>query len=176
MRKILKKAEFFVLIALFAASFFTDSLVAKNTLNNPLLNGIFGWITNLGSVIAVLILMTSLFLWEGKKQKQIPVLWLSFFLSGLVSYGLKFIVRRPRLVEPAFILSGSSFPSIHAAIAFATVPLLDKEFPHIKWFWFCFAVLVALSRVYFKYHYFSDVFAGALIGYFIGFAVVRRLG
>jgi undecaprenyl-diphosphatase len=175
MKRAVKKPEFVLLATGLFVGFIADPFVAGLELRTRFFDGIFSWITNLGSVIVVLVLMSSLFLWEENKKRQIPVLWVSFIASGAAGYLLKLIVQRPRLVAPAYVLSGSSFPSVHTAIAFATLPLLDKEFPHLKWFWFGFCVLVALSRVYFKYHYLSDVFAGAVLGYLVGYLVLAKL-
>ena len=57
---------------------------------------------------------------------------------------------------------------MHAMVAFAAIPILDKEFSKLKWFWIIFAFLVAFSRIYFEAHFLSDVVFGAFFGYFIG--------
>ena len=164
MKNIFKKAEFILIFLLFCLSIFIDNLFTLLMLliNNPIFDYFLAWITHVGSVFIVLLFMTTLFMWAENKRKWIPLLWLGAFLSGVFSYLIKAIVQRPRLVIPG-LLAGSSFPSAHAAIAFATVPILDKEFPKLKWFWIGFAILVGVSRVYFQYHYLSDVFAGPLL-------------
>jgi len=92
-------------------------------------------------------------------------------------YDIFVYVGRPRpTVEMLYPLLGwvdYSFPSMHAMVSFAALPILDKEFPKLRWFWAVFAVLVALSRVYFKVHYLSDIVFGAAIGYLIGLIVMR---
>jgi len=66
---------------------------------------------------------------------------------------------------------------MHAAAAFSALPVLDLEFPKLKWFWLGFALLIALSRIYMGVHYFSDVVAGAFFGYLIGrFYFLREKG
>ena len=62
---------------------------------------------------------------------------------------------------------------MHALAAFAALPILDKEFPKLRVFWILFAFFVAVSRLYFSFHYFSDVVAGALIGYGIGLLFIN---
>ena len=87
---------------------------------------------------------------------------------------IKIITLRPRPIEISQILNGLnySFPSLHAAVSFAALPILNNEFPKLRLFWLLFAFLVAFSRIYFEYHFLSDVVFGAFLGYFIGvFAV-----
>ena len=58
-------------------------------------------------------------------------------------------------------------------LAFCAIPFLSKEFPKFKYFWIAFASLIAFSRVYFGVHFLSDVIAGGLIGYLIGWFVLK---
>jgi undecaprenyl-diphosphatase len=69
-------------------------------------------------------------------------------------------------------LTDFSFPSGHAMLAFCAIPILNREFPKLKYAWIVFACLVAFSRVYFGVHFMSDVIAGALIGYCLGELIV----
>ena len=165
-----RTVEIAALTVIFIASFLFDKWISASVifLHNPFMDIIMRWITNLGSVIVVLLLMTSLFLWEERKRKWIIVL----LLCGVVAVGvgnlIKFMVGRPRPVIPPGLFPGSSFPSGHTAIAFATLPVLDREFPKLKTFWLVFIILVGFSRLYFNYHFLSDVVGGALLGYIIG--------
>ncbi len=135
------------------------------------------------SEVIIFFVLTSLFLWSERKRKWIVPLWITMFLSVLVSYGLKIIVQRPRpfeagIVQPILLESFSkwnySFPSFQSMLVFAAIPILAKEFKRVKYVWVIFAVLVALSRLYLGVHYFSDVLAGALIGYGIGMFIVHQ--
>ncbi len=170
MKRIFYKIEFFiiVLLAIFSLLFDKEIILGMASIQHAFLIYLMQWVTHLGSVFIVMVFMSSLFMWHEHKKKWIPILWLSFLTSGIVSFLLKLLIARPRPMDFAFPIIGSSFPSIHAAIAFATVPILDKEFPFFKWFWILFAIGVGISRVFFSYHYLSDVFAGAIIGYVIG--------
>ena len=76
------------------------------------------------------------------------------------------------LLYPMFLVANYSFPSIHAATSFSVLPILDREFKKVKWFWILFAILISFSRVYVGVHYFSDIVFGAIIGYLIGFLFV----
>ncbi|MFH1506373.1 MAG: phosphatase PAP2 family protein [archaeon] len=162
-------------------SFFVDDAIAVNfqNLHTSWLTYFFSWITNIGSVFVILFIITSLFLYEEKKREWIPFLWLSFFTSIIVGYILKFLVARPRpydVLHNVVALATEttySFPSLHTMIAFAALPILDREFRQIHWFWIIFAVLVAFSRMYIGVHYLSDILAGAIMGYLIGWAYMK---
>lgn len=176
----------FVFIGAFflISSFLLDNAVSFfiNLVKNNILDIFMNWITSLFSLFVILILMTSLFLWEERKTKWIKPLWLSFFSTSIIVFIIKVVVMRPRpfdnvIIVPLLKLIDYSFPSMHAGAAFSALPVLDLEFPKLKWFWLGFALLIALSRVYLGFHYFSDVIAGAFFGYLIGrFYVLREKG
>jgi undecaprenyl-diphosphatase len=64
-----------------------------------------------------------------------------------------------------------SFPSGHAASAFAGAFMLAGMLPRARrWLW-ALAVLIAISRVYIGVHYPLDVAAGALVGIGVGVLV-----
>lgn len=65
--------------------------------------------------------------------------------------------------------SGSSFPSNHAANAYAGASVLSGAFPVATPFFYLIAFLIAYSRVYVGVHFPIDVMAGALLGWMIGF-------
>ena len=64
------------------------------------------------------------------------------------------------------------FVSSHAANMFAIATFmflaLRKKIQHIFWWLFGWASLVAYSRIYLGVHFPADIFAGALLGIFIG--------
>lgn len=61
-----------------------------------------------------------------------------------------------------------SFPSAHAATSMATAACLASVFPSLSIPLYLFEGGVALSRVYVKGHYFSDVLVGSMIGLWFG--------
>jgi undecaprenyl-diphosphatase len=61
-----------------------------------------------------------------------------------------------------------AFPSAHAAVAFSIIPVINREFKNLRWFWIFFAIFVCLSRIYLGAHYLSDVMWGAILGYATG--------
>lgn len=67
---------------------------------------------------------------------------------------------------------GSSFPSNHAANSFAGATTLSFLFPHFSIFFFVYAALVAVSRVYVGVHYPFDIMFGALVGCFVSLSIL----
>ena len=177
-----------VILGIFAAiiSFIFDDRIIHyvSLFRNNFLTEFFLGITFVSSEIIIFFFLTSLFLWKEHKRRWIIPLWLTLFLSAVVSFILKFGVHRLRpfqqeLVSMLAILEKSShlvwnfsFPSFQAMLAFCAVPILAKEFPKFKYVWIIFAGLVAFSRVYFGLHFLSDVIAGGLIGLILGWLVI----
>ena len=141
-------------------------------------------ITFASSEIIIFFFLTSLFLWQERKRKWILPLWFTLFLSVVISFILKFYVKRQRpfqqdlvsilpvLEKASHNIWNFSFPSFQAMLAFCAVPILSKEFPRFRYVWIIFAGLVAFSRVYFGLHFMSDVLTGGLIGLILGWIVI----
>jgi undecaprenyl-diphosphatase len=68
--------------------------------------------------------------------------------------------------------ASASFPSGHAATAFAGATAIALLAPRLRVPVFALAALVALSRIYLGVHYVLDVIAGSALGIAVGFAVV----
>lgn len=90
---------------------------------------------------------------------------------------VKWTVRRPRprfewLAPRVEVKSGRSFPSSHAATAFAAAAALATVIP--RWLAYVAAVAMAATRPFLGVHYPSDSLAGALIGWRVGQSAVRR--
>lgn len=103
----------------------------------------------------------------------------SFLYSVSVTSGLKIILGRarpstgfPSTSYSPFSLSNSnwSHPSGHTTVAFSLSTVLASNTNNnaLKALAFIPAILTATSRVYQNHHWASDVFLGAVIGYFTG--------
>lgn len=184
-KKIIILIAFFILI-IFATLYFDSEIVKGISLiRNNFLNEIFLGLTFVSSEMIIFFFLTSLFLWQEHKRKWIFGLWFTLGLSAVVSFVLKFLIQRQRpfqlgivstlqILEKASYLSWNfSFPSFQAMLVFCAVPILSKEFRKFKYFWIIFASLIAFSRVYFGLHFLSDVLAGGLIGYLLGWFVIK---
>lgn len=118
----------------------------------------------------------------SKRDKKFIILFsLSFLLTAFLSdIFFKNIFMRAR----PFIGSGNptptqflcpydfSFPSAHAATAFAAATVLTFFDKKRRWFYYTVAILISYSRIYLGCHYFLDVFFGGLLGYFLSKAFI----
>ncbi|MEI6776252.1 MAG: phosphatase PAP2 family protein [Chloroflexales bacterium] len=98
----------------------------------------------------------------------VPPLW---FATLMVEYPIKYAFRRRRpfvdIVQAVAVgkKPGTySFPSGHAAAAFAGAWLLQRHYPGRTALWYAIASLVGFSRIYLGVHYPGDVLSGALAG------------
>jgi membrane-associated phospholipid phosphatase len=72
-----------------------------------------------------------------------------------------------------FDKSYASFPSGHAAAAFAVVSILWIGLPRWRWLYAAAAGIVCLALVGLNFHYVGDVIAGAMLGSTTGFVATR---
>jgi undecaprenyl-diphosphatase len=90
---------------------------------------------------------------------------------------------RPPVADPSvdpigIVPASASFPSGHAATAFAAAVAVALVYPRLGRPLLALAAVVALSRIYLGVHYVLDVAAGALLGIAVGIAaawVIRRV-
>ncbi|MGH2921399.1 MAG: phosphatase PAP2 family protein [Gaiellaceae bacterium] len=85
---------------------------------------------------------------------------------------------RPPLADPTIeslvsLPASTSFPSGHAATAFAAATAVGMLHPRFRIPLLALAVVVALSRVYLGVHFWSDVVVGSLLGVAVGLATAR---
>lgn len=109
-------------------------------------------------------------------QLTIALIGASYTAQGFIK---QLVLRlRPELVLPSAVVYTNtsdylSFPSSHAATAFAAATVLSTIYPRGKIGLFSLAALVAFSRVYLGVHYSLDIIGGGLIGLGIGLIVVK---
>jgi undecaprenyl-diphosphatase len=174
-------------IILFFICLYFDSFLVQSVsiFRNNILDNFFLLITFVSSEIILFFVLTAMFLWTENKRRWILPLWICLGASAVVSFLFKIIVQRARpfqlgLVELISNLESSSyeiwnfsFPSFQSMLVFSAIPILAYNFPKLKKFWIIFAILVAFSRIYFGVHLFSDVIAGAGIGYLMGMGILK---
>jgi undecaprenyl-diphosphatase len=85
---------------------------------------------------------------------------------------------RPPLVDATLdpigaVPASASFPSGHAATAFAAAVAIGLVHPRLRRALLAVAAVVALSRVYLGVHYVLDVLAGSVLGAAVGIAAAR---
>lgn len=118
---------------------------------------------------------------ELKKNRLIAVLG---FLAAVVSrFFFTEIIRwfyfRPRpFMEFDFTPlvgheANASFPSGHAAFFFALATVIFLFNKKAGWWFLAGACLISLSRVFVGLHYPADILAGAVVGVFSGWLVVK---
>jgi undecaprenyl-diphosphatase len=97
---------------------------------------------------------------------------ISLALRQLIGRDRPFVVYpEPRpLVHPP---SSGSFPSGHAAAAFACATVIAWASPRLAVPAYVVAVLVAWSRVYVGVHYPLDVLGGAVLGVLVAIALLK---
>ncbi len=101
---------------------------------------------------------------------------LAFFIQLIiVNYLLKpvFHRSRPFVISNSFCPIDFSFPSGHAATAFATAFVLSYFDKKRRWFYYLIAVLISYSRIYLGCHFFFDVVFGGLSGSFISWMTLK---
>ena len=154
-------------------------------LENDTLVEIARVVTDLGSlaVIVPLLLIFAGFLISRRRQFELAVL-----VTGLViTYGgvhlTKAAIDRPRPVDPLDEITGSSYPSGHAAYAITYVVMAVIAARVLPGFAsravlvfaaIVVAAVVGLTRVYLRAHYWSDVVGGWALGAGV-FATVAAL-
>ena len=173
MRKAANRALIiFMGIVAFAISLYLDMPVNSffNNLNFQIFDFILVVITNFAFVSAAVLLLPSIVL--HKEPKKAMLFWITFISSVILSFAIKLIVSRQRPEEilsyPFIGAFNFSFPSMHTAVVFAALPLLICFIPKQKTFWIFFAFLVAFTRIYFGFHFLSDVVFGGFFGYILG--------
>lgn len=97
-------------------------------------------------------------------------LFLAVALSGIANDIIKLFVGRARpMIELrdlrpfTFGYDYQSFPSGHAAIAFALALALGAMMPRFRWLFLIYAMAIAASRVILNAHHLGDVIASLLV-------------
>jgi membrane-associated phospholipid phosphatase len=123
---------------------------------------------------------------DATSQRRLPTAALAATAAAAAAEGASVLIKslteraRPPLADPGIqalvsLPDSTSFPSGHAATAFAAATAVGVFHPKLRTPLLALAALVALSRVYLGVHYWSDVLVGSLLGAAIGLAAARLL-
>lgn len=140
---------------------------------NPPLDGVMRAATDAGKREIVLGLLLGVALFSGPAGPGTARdAVLSLIPANLVVDGLKWTIRRPRPDGDSKPMN-ASFPSGHAAGAFALALSFSRRWRRLAPGFFLVASVVAFSRMYLNRHFASDVLFGAMIGLAIAWLVGR---
>jgi undecaprenyl-diphosphatase len=144
---------------------------------------VFVGLSAIGYFGAVWIVLAAAISLATRRNVGFPVLltassvWTADLLALAIKAGVE--RRRPSLsvpqADPLLGAGGWSFPSGHAATAFAGAVSLTYLWRRGAPLFFLLAAAIAFSRVYVGVHYPGDVLAGAALGTAVGLAWVAVL-
>lgn len=163
-----------------------DLFFAVHNLQKFNLDLILAWPTVLGSFAAALVIIFIFTLLQSRKQLLRRYLFSASPLI-LTRFLIEFLKKSFGVIRPFEALStpeeavrvifskphNFSFPSGHAAMAFALAVMISECFSVPRKITYSLAVLVCFTRLYVGVHYPSDVLAGAMIGTLIALTFVR---
>jgi len=144
----------------------------------------FSDLTTFRTVVGVALLF---FLLDFKHRRFVLRYCASPFVAILIVEILKIVVGRSRPFHAeahmgwfeslfqGFAYRHQSFPSGHAAGAFALAFVLSQRFPRVKWIWIALAVGICIDRLVEDKHYLSDVYVGGFIGLGCAWFVARLI-
>ncbi len=143
--------------------------------HNGFFDSLFSFLSLQGvSIFIWATLLLFLVVFEEKKHKRfiwhLSVAVISTFV--LAEFLLKNIFERarPTVLYLTFFTScptSFSFPSGHAAVAFAAATVFSRYDKKRIVFYYILALLISLSRIYLGCHYITDVVGGAIFGIFV---------
>ncbi len=140
--------------------------------HTPFFDLLFSFLSVYGnSVIAWLIILFLLLVFEGKRHKKFPV----YLLAGTITTFLfvEFVLKnlygraRPLRLNDTLLSicpESFSFPSGHAAVAFAAAFIFSYFDKKRSVIYYILAFLICLSRIYLQCHYLIDILGGMIVG------------
>ncbi|MBN1217976.1 MAG: phosphatase PAP2 family protein [Anaerolineae bacterium] len=112
-------------------------------------------------------------------RRDVLTIVLIILAAGIVTTGIKYVVRRQRPRPPDEFVSLKydkySFPSGHATRMAALAVTTVFFYPSLGWLLGAAALLVAVARVVVGIHYVSDIVVGLTVGVGVSWGAVRLL-
>ena len=172
-----------MLLSILSLDHTLSAFVSNLIPHNSFFDSVFLFLSLEGITVVIWALLICIFiLFKRKKYKHLTIyLIISFMVTSfIVNIFLKNIFERDRpfiaqSIPTSFCPDNFSFPSGHAAGAFAVAGVIVWADPKRKWLYYGIAVMISLSRIYLYCHYMFDIVAGGFIGYFIAQATLRLL-
>ncbi|MFA5136439.1 MAG: phosphatase PAP2 family protein [Patescibacteria group bacterium] len=140
-----------------------------------------------GSVLIWLLIITAIALFVEKRKKSFIIFFSAslLFTYWFVEMFLKniFMRVRPDILDRYRLLgdlpyscpTDFSFPSGHAAVAFASSVLISHYDKKHRYFYHGIALIISFSRIYLGCHFLLDVAVGGLIGAIISNIIIQRI-
>ena len=155
-----------------------DNLINQQTIAvwTPALSIFFAYITDLAStwVISILSLALILLFYYYKQKRKAFLITVTIASSFILTYGLKALIQRSRPENALIGAEDFAFPSGHAlkAIVFFGILIylfkdkIESKTKRYIFISFCTILisLIGASRLYFRYHYFTDIMGGYALG------------
>ena len=141
------------------------------------MDNLMKFFTYLGNLGLLWISISILFILQHQSRKIGIVIICALFITSILGEGIiKHIVKRKRpftkmnICDQLIIGTPStySFPSGHTASSFSVAAVFVAINSEISFLIVLIATLIALSRIYLKVHYVSDVIGGAVLGWLCG--------
>ncbi len=140
--------------------------------DNPLANAIFTWFTFTAETAFMVLLVAALYL--GGYRKEALVVAVVVLVTNVLTYGLKYLIARPRPSDLGIAPeSEPAFPSGHTSNAFAFATTLSYYHRKAAPFLFAWTLLIAFSRVFLGFHYFTDLLGGAAVGVVVSLVITH---
>ncbi|MFV0381405.1 MAG: phosphatase PAP2 family protein [Breznakia sp.] len=135
--------------------------------------------THLGDFCCVWLFYVMIALLRQERRLALSLLLAMLLVNAINNGFIKAVFRRNRPFEDHLDIRieidnpyGSSFPSGHSANGFACAVVISSFYLDFGFIAFVLAGLIAISRMYLKVHYFSDVLIGSVVGILTGLALL----
>jgi undecaprenyl-diphosphatase len=150
-------------------------------LRNPVLDAVMLGVEAVSAY--ALIIIPTIFIFISDRKMLIRY-WFSFALTLFVMILIKLVIHRDRpftaldlaipvsLIKVSYSTWDFSFPSNHSALSFTGIPFLKNKYLII---WIVIAAVIMFSRLYFGFHYLSDLLTGMMLGILIPIIVKKYI-